>query len=933
MPLATGSRLGPYEILSSLGAGGMGEVYRARDTKLNRDVALKILPEAFTLDGDRIARFRREAQVLASLNHPNIAAIYGFEDSGSTHALVLELVEGPTLADRIAQGSVPLDEALPIARQIAEALEAAHEQGIIHRDLKPANIKVRADGTVKVLDFGLAKLADPAGAAQQAGPNVNVTASPTITSPAMMTGVGVILGTAAYMSPEQAKGRPADKRSDIWAFGCVLYEMLTGKRAFEGEDVSDTIAAVLRGVPDWTLLAADVPISIRTLVQRCVEKDRRTRIADISTARFVFDAPQLAGVNSPPPAESRAWRGVVVLLAGVIVASTVTAFLVSSLTRKGSSTSPVVRFPIVLPEDQQFGASGLRNVAISPDGSQLVYAADRRLYLRSMSDGSTQSIAGTEGNTGNPVFSPDGRAVAFFSASGSEGGARDILRSLLPRGTIKRVGLNGGMVTTICDAEFPLGISWSQDGIVFGQVSKGVMRVSPTGGEPELLARVDEGEAALGPQILPGGNALLFTLTSGITTLMRLPDNLSSFNAVWDKARIVVQSVKTGARRTLIEGGSDARYLATGHLVYTVGGTLRAAPFDLSQLTLSGGGAPVIEGVARTRYANLATGSTHLAVSDTGTIVYLPGPASATSEPQRNLAFFDRSGAVEPIKLPPMLYESPHVSPDGKQVAVSTDDGKNANVWICDLSGSAPPRQLTFQGRNRHPLWSVDGRRVVFQSDREGDAAIYWQPADGRVPAERLTKAEARASHVPQSWSPAGTSLAFSVETPSGFALWMYDLREKRQEPFGAVRSATVPPAAAFSPDGGWIAYQSGEVPSPELFVQPFPPTGAFYRVAGGRHARWSPDGTQLFFTQQDRVLAVTVTRKPNFQLGNPKVVARGLSSVGMQPNYDVAARDGSRLIGPVTAAGFAPARTTAVRQIDVVLNWFTELQQRVPTR
>jgi eukaryotic-like serine/threonine-protein kinase len=356
-----GSRVGAYEIVAAIGAGGMGEVYRARDTKLSRDVALKILPEAFMLDADRIARFRREAQVLAALNHPNIAAIYGFEDSGSAHALVLELVEGPTLADRIAKGPIPLDEDRPIAKQIAEALEAAHEQGIIHRDLKPANIKVRDDGTVKVLDFGLAKLAEPAAATSGVVPSV--TASPTITTPAMMTGVGMILGTAAYMSPEQAKGRPADKRSDIWAFGCVLYEMLTGKRAFEGEDVSDTLAAVLRAEPDWTALAPDVPVAIQTLVRRCLEKDRRTRIADISTARFLMNEPalavtRLAPVPAPGPVRPPLWRHLLPLGVVGIVAAALTA--IAMVVAGRTAPSPVIRSAFMLPDGPQFSGTNRR---------------------------------------------------------------------------------------------------------------------------------------------------------------------------------------------------------------------------------------------------------------------------------------------------------------------------------------------------------------------------------------------------------------------------------------------------------------------------------------------------------------------------------------------------------------------------------------------
>jgi roadblock/LC7 domain-containing protein len=455
--------------------------------------------------------------------------------------------------------------------------------------------------------------------------------------------------------------------------------------------------------------------------------------------------------------------------------------------------------------------------------------------------------------------------------------------------------------------------------------------VSATGGEPELLARVKDDEVALEPQFLPGGNALLFTEAGGVGTRLRPEDDN---NAIWDKARIVVQSLRTGERKTLIEGGSDGRYVPTGHIVYAVGGTLRAAAFDLRRLATSGRAAPVVEGVARTKFATLPTGSAHVAVSGTGTLVYLPGAASISTPTPRDVAFFSRNGGTEPLKLPPMEYEYPTVSPDGKQLAVSTDDGKNAQVWIYDLAGAGQPRQLTFQGRNRYPIWSPDGRRVAFQSDRDGNLAIYWQAADGRSPAERLTTSEPRAAHTPQSWSPNGAWLLYTVEAPSGFSLWALSVHDKNAQPFGAVRSATVVNAAAFSPDGKWVAYQSGEVPNPQIFVQPFPSTGALYQAALGRHPRWSPDGTELFFTQQNRVLTVAVTTQPTIRFGNPAPVlplGAGGATVTMQTNYDLT-RDGGRFIAPVTAGGFEPVTTISIRRIEIVLNWFQELKQLVPT-
>jgi serine/threonine protein kinase len=491
MALPAGARLGPYEILSALGAGGMGEVYRARDTKLDRDVAIKVLPELFVSDPERVARFQREAKTLAALNHPHIGGIYGLEDAGGVRALVLELVEGPTLADRIAQWPIPLDEALPIARQIAEALEAAHEAGIIHRDLKPANIKLRPDGTVKVLDFGLAKALEPAS-----GASASVTASPTITTPAMMTGIGMILGTAAYMSPEQAKGRAVDKRSDVWAFGCVLYEMLAGKRAFDGDDPTEVIAAVIRGEPDWKALTVDVPEHVRLLIRRCLEKDRGKRISDISTARFVilesetFSMPRIASGGSARAAWSSRRRRMTLALVAAISASALTGAIVWQL--KPAPQLPVTRFIVQLPADQQFTNAGRKIVTISPDGTKLVYVANSRLYLKAIDRPEATAISGTEapgvGPSGvtnlsgvtSPVFSPDGRSIAFYSAADR---------------ALKRISTTGGTAVTLCRASNPFALSWDGDAILFTTI-QGIMRVPENGGSPEALATLGVSEQA-----------------------------------------------------------------------------------------------------------------------------------------------------------------------------------------------------------------------------------------------------------------------------------------------------------------------------------------------------------------------------------------------------------------------------------------------------
>ena len=731
MPLPAGTRLGAYEIVSALGAGGMGEVYRARDAKLNRDVALKVLPELFACDPDRLARFKREAQVLASLNHPNIAAIYGFEESNGVQALVLELVEGPTLADRVAQGPIPIDDALPMARQIAEALEAAHEQGIIHRDLKPANIKVRPDGAVKVLDFGLAKALEPVEVVRG-----DVTSSPTITSPAL-TQIGMILGTAAYLSPEQVKGRPADKRSDVWAFGAVLYEMLSGQRAFKGEDISDTLAAVLRQSIDVTELPASTPPAVRRLVSRCLDRDVRRRLRDIGEARIALEDPtrstredvERTAVFVPP---RPLWRRAIPVVLSALVAGTLTGIAVWYAGHQSLPQAQVARFQFSLPEGQAFvGATPRPVIALSPDGAQIVYAANTQLFLRSMSALDAHAIPGTEHDQGvsDPVFSPDGRSILFYASDDH---------------TIKRIAVTGGVSQTICRADAPYGISWGPDGIVFGQGSKGIMRVSPDGGTPTLLVRVKDGEEASGPHLLPGGQHVLFTVATGND-----PDR-------WDKARIVVQPVTSGEPKTLIEGGSDARYVPTGHLVYAAEGTLFAVAFDLQRLKVSGARSPVVENVRWS--GGRTTGASHFSISRTGSIIYIPGFARTARQPWE-IVLTDRQGGVERLKLPPGRYELPRVSPDGTRVAFGSDDGQEAIIYTYDLSGASTMQRLT--SRREQSLSDLvlgqQTRRVSVRSRgrpghlavcRRGHRRASDEAREGRITCAGVVASEIRSSSV-----------------------------------------------------------------------------------------------------------------------------------------------------------------------------------------
>jgi serine/threonine-protein kinase len=915
MTVAIGARIGSYEVLAPLGVGGMGEVYRARDAKLNRDVALKILPSQFALDPERLARFKREAQVLASLDHPNIGAIYGFEDADGVHALVLQLVEGPTLADRIAQGPVPIEEALPIAKQIAEALEAAHEQGIVHRDLKPANIKVRPDGAVKVLDFGLAKLAEPPGAS--AG---GLSQSPTITTPAMMTGVGMILGTAAYMSPEQARGRAVDKRADVWAFGAVLFEMIGGRPAFEGELVSDVLASVLKMEPNWRALPAATPSALSLMLRRCLEKDPRRRLQAIGEARVQIED-VISGANdgsgtasagaAPPMALRPFWRRALLIAATAIAAVAVT-IATGWMLRPLPPLPTVTRFAFTLPPGQLFTVRNRRVLDISPDGTDIVYAANNGLYLRRMADFQPTILIGSDTDPGvAPVFSPDGRWVAFLGG----------------RGMIKKVPRAGGAAVTLYQPELaPFGLNWGRDGIVFGSGGLGLRRVAENGGSPELLLPVELGETALFPQMLPGGNAVLFT---------RGTTDFSSY----ESNEIVAYSLKSHTLERVISRGSDARYVPTGHVVYAVGGVLFAVRFDPDTLKAIGEAAPVVEGILRDvgsgggGAAAGGGGAAHFSISNTGSLVYVPGPASLIS-PQRDLAFFDRNGSVEPLKLSPALYEAPRVSPNGKQVALGTFNGKEANVWIYDLAGGSAVRQLTFRGRNRFPIWSADGERVAFQSDREGDVAIFWQRADGSREAERLTKPEPGVSQIPDSWSPSGDRFLFSETKDGSVTSRIYSIADRKSIPFGDIKSV-LPIDAAFSPDGRWVAYQSGEPGNNAVYVQPFPSTGSKYQVSKGNahHPAWSRDGKEIVFNPATALpVVVKVTATPSFQVTEPVQLPAKGNEAGPASirNYDI--MPGGRMIGVVNA-GQPRLGAPAVQQINVVLNWFEELKQRVPTR
>jgi serine/threonine-protein kinase len=891
----------------------MGEVYRARDTKLGREVAIKVLPEHLAADPERITRLEREAKVLASLNHPYIAALYGMDQSGGQHFLVMELVEGETLAERIRRGPLAVDDALKLAIGIADALEAAHEKAIVHRDLKPSNVKITRDGTVKVLDFGLAKPGTETGGPGATG--ANLTHSPTLS--VMATQAGIILGTAAYMSPEQAQGLQVDHRSDVFSFGCVMYEMLTGRQSFQGETAAALLASVLVKEPDFTALPSNLNPRLLDLLRRCLDKNPKRRWQAVGDLRVELEAVAAAPQEQPSvsAAPSRSWWRLALPVAAAALLAGAAGVGVGWSLQPIPPPAPITRFPLPT-SDLQSTILVVPVIAISPDGTQVAYSSGPKLYTRPMAslDAKVVADADTSGMfTINPVFSPDSQSIVYWSTGATGEGS-----------ALKKIAATGGLAVTLTPIGALFGMSWGPDGIVFGQGSGGVMRVSANGGKPEQLITLKAGEYAHAPQVLPGGENVMFTLSAGTT-----PEQ-------WEQAKIVVQSLKTGERKIVVEAGSDARYLPTGHLVYASGAVLYGVGFDVKRLEVVGGAVPLVEGVSRSTSLAVLGPATQYSVADTGSLIYVRG--RATSGAQLILTMFDRTGNVEPLKLPPGAYATPRISPDGKSLAYATDDGKEADIWIYPLSGTSSARRLTFGGKNRLPVWSTNSERVAYQSDREKDLAVFWQRADGAGTAERLTKPEPGTSHEPEAWSPKNDVLLYTVRKESNVALWTLSIGDKKAAPFGDVRS-TLPTGAVFSPDGQWIAYSIREPgQSNAVYVQPFPPTGAKYQISkgdDGHHPIWSPDGKELFYVPGANLFSVvSVTTSPSFTLGNPVPLLRRFVEGGPASATAIDIMpDGKRFVG-ISVAGQLPATgTNSPVQIEVVLNWFEELTQKLPNR
>jgi serine/threonine-protein kinase len=925
MALSAGTRLGPYEILSPLGAGGMGEVYRATDSNLKRQVAIKVLPASVAVDADRLARFQREAEVLAALNHPSIAAIYGFERSSDQTALVMELVEGEDLSQRIARGAIPIDEALPIAKQIAEALEAAHEQGIIHRDLKPANIKVRADGTVKVLDFGLAKAIEPTGVSSS-----SATLSPTVTF-AGATQAGLILGTAAYMAPEQARGKAVDRRADIWAFGCVMYEMLTGRRAFEGEEISDVLARIIEREPNFNVLPAATPAAIRRLLRRCLEKNRKRRLPDIAVARLEIDDAASPGIDGMATGALHAtvpvvgWRRALPwAAAGGLAAALAIVILRWAPWRTPAPLAPI-RIEATVGIDASLVVDQGPAAVISPDGRLLVFVTQSgngasQLYVRRLEQLHGAPLSGTS-NARDPFFSPDSQWIGFFAD-----------------GKLKKIAITGGAAVALCDAPNGRGGWWGDDGTIVFQPNTGatlgsvVQQIPDGGGKPEPATAISEGEVAQRwPQLLPRGHGILYTA--------------STTQGSYGDALIAVQPRERGPRKVLVRGGYFGRYLASGHLVYLHDDTLFAAPFDLDRAELVGPFVPVLEHVSGSMLAGAGGGSGQLAVSETGTAVYFAGGVTSNTIP---ITWLDRAGNRTPLRSTPSDWSNPRFSPDGRRLAVDIYDERQSDVWIYDWSRDAATRLTLEPGSHLRPEWTPDGRRVVYSWLQPGSGAtnfnLFWRRADGTGDAQRLTSSAN--SQTPGSWHPSGKFLAFTQFAPTtsnDLMLLAMDGDESSGWKPGKVTPLLVTPARewnpAFSPDGRWLAYVSDETGSAEVYVRSYPAMSGKWLVStgGGSSVVWSQTSKELVYNAPDlRLMAVSYNASADsFVPDKPRPWSetryaprpRGVASVAGKP-FDLHP-DGER----VAIAPSTENPSVASDKLVFVFNFFDELRRLAPAK
>jgi serine/threonine-protein kinase len=899
------STISHYRITDKIGEGGMGEVYRAHDERLDRDVAIKVLPEEVAQDEARLARFEREAKLLASLNHTNIATLYGLEEQEGQRFLVMELAEGETLAQRIKKGPIPVDDALPIALQIAEGLEAAHEQGIIHRDLKPANMMLSPEGLIKILDFGLAKAWAP-----EEG-DADLTHSPTLT--AQMTAAGVLLGTAAYMSPEQARGKSVDKRADIWAFGCVLWEMLTARRPFTGDTVTDTLGAIVKDEPDWERLPESTPPAARRVLRRCLAKDPQMRLQHIGDARIDLAEVEREGESADlPEAIQRAlsrrprWRW---LLVGLAAGGVLSALGLSTLLQpREHARRPVRRYSISLPPDAPFRpTTEYRSepaLALSPDGIWLVYVArgqsQYRLMRRRLDSLESEVVAGTENpqyEFGAPFFSPDGHWLGFEAFP-----------------FLKKVNLAGGLPENLCQARYVVSSAWREDGaIVFGSwVPRGVYWVPEDGGTPQevTLPDRDGGEVFRGfPEPLPGGKGMLLTVYRAMGMAGR---------------KLAVLDLDSHELRILADRVPFGRYAPTGHIVFPQQGRLMAMPFDVDTLSATGEPVEVTEPGMGVRGRD----PLEWTFSNDGTLVY--AQVRTDQYRDRSLVWVDRGGRETPAGFPAPFPDSRgRLSPDRRRLASGhiDDESGEFDVWIHDLETGGSTRITDTQGSDSNPLWTPDGERIVFASARAGPPNLYWIAAHGRGDAERLIESEY--SQYPWTWSPDGKTLFYGEmgHPGSGADLWVLSFEEEPPRAMPLLRSRHEEYCPAISPAGRWLAYSSSETLTQQIWIQPYPAMDRKWPISidGGRNPVWHPRGDSIFFFDlEGRLMEARVQTQPTFSVKRPRVVLDDLW--GAYPNFQLdVTPDGERFLLVKT-----PPQED-ITELIVVENWFEVLKRKAP--
>jgi serine/threonine protein kinase len=888
MPLSAGTNLGPYEILASIGAGGMGEVYRARDTKLERDVAIKVLPAALARDPDRLARFEREARLMASLDHPNIGAIYGLEESNNTPALVLALIEGPTLADRIATGPVPLEEVIHLAGQMAEALEYAHDRGVIHRDLKPANVKITREGTVKVLDFGLAKALTGEGDSLSASPANSPAMSPTLTMRA--TQAGMILGTAAYMAPEQAKGKTVDRRADIWAFGVVFFEMLTGEPLFTGDSAAEIMASVIKEEPKLDRLPSSTPPVIRRLIERCLNKDPKQRLQAIGEARITLQTPNNVEPAAVPggdqPVELAASKKS--RLAWITATSAILALAALAWVhfREIPPVEKSLRFQIAPPDKTPIGAFRL-----SPDGRHLAFISGAKVWVRSLDSLESKSLEGTEGAT-YPFWSPDNENLGFFSG-----------------GKLKRIARTGGPVQTLCDAATGRGGTWSREGvIVFSPGPTATLfRVAAAGGAPVPVTKFLGPSANQGhrfPEFLPDGQHFLYAAQSD------KPEDNGVYVGSLDGTRARILPEQSSAIFAPEPAGQT-----NGYILFRRLDALMAQPFDAVRLQLAGDVFPVSDGVGEAFAANTGFGA--FSLSADGTLVLGSGESGS-----RQFVWFDRAGkrmaaATEPANL--VTESGPTLSPDGRKLAYVTGNNEESTIWIQDLAGGSPSRFTFEPGRNGNAVWSPDGSRIAFslQPRSVSNSDLLVKPANGSGKEELLLHAGVNGTAT--DWSRDGKLLAYTTDLPSS-DLWLLPLEGERK-PVSFLRTPFAETDGHFSPDAKFLVYGSDESGQRQIYVQPVPPNGSKWQVSkvGGVNPAWRRDGKEIFYVSPDRkLMAAPVKTEPAFEAGSPQTLFEAGNGA-----Y-IPSLDGQRFLVVVPAGGEAAQAPS----LTVVTHWQAGLKK-----